>query len=185
MAFRIQGLRPGLFQHLWHLPEAELARHRARRILADSTPGYPDRIGLRDAEPGESLLLVNFEHLAADTPYRASHAVYVVEGATERFDRIDEVPLVLRRRLLSLRGFDAEGMMRDADVVEGTAVETAIEHLFANPAIQHIHAHYAKPGCFAALVERAGSERLEHPTAGLRVAAPGRPTASSRPDRPA
>ena len=83
--------------------------------------GFPERIEMRDAMPGETLLLVNFEHQPANTPYRSSHAVYVREGATERWSG-DHVPEVMRKRLLSLRGFSSDGSMIDADVVDGQAV---------------------------------------------------------------
>ncbi len=66
-----------------------------------------------------------------------------------------EVPDVLRIRLLSLRGFDASGMLLEADVVEGRAVEAVIERFFANPAISYIHIHNAKQGCYAGRAERA------------------------------
>src|SRR5262249_26987467 len=60
MSFRITGLSPDPFRPLFGLPDEELARHGARRYRADAKPGYPDRVELRDAEPGETLLLVNY-----------------------------------------------------------------------------------------------------------------------------
>ncbi|HLZ84975.1 MAG TPA: DUF1203 domain-containing protein, partial [Caulobacteraceae bacterium] len=102
MSFRITGLSPEPFRHLFGLPDDELARHGAERHVADQTPGYPDRIEVRDAAPGETLLLVNYTHQPADTPYRASHAIFVREGASEPYDRIGEVPDALRIRPISL-----------------------------------------------------------------------------------
>ncbi|MEO7364857.1 MAG: DUF1203 domain-containing protein [Sphingomicrobium sp.] len=153
MHFTVRGLRPEPFAHLTGLSDAELARHRARRVVVDG-PGYPERIEMRDAMPGETLLLVNFEHQSADTPYRSSHAVYVREGATEPWSG-DHLPEVMRKRLLSLRGFSDDGSMIDADVVAGDHAEPLIERLFENPEVAYIHAHYAKPGCFAARIDRA------------------------------
>ena len=109
---------------------------------------------MRDAEPGEILLLVNYEHQPADTPYRASHAIYVREGAKAAYSAVDELPEVMRKRLLSLRAFSAKHMMVDADVVEGEAAIPVIERLFDNPKVAYIQAHYAKPGCFAATIGR-------------------------------
>jgi hypothetical protein len=79
----------------------------------------------------------------------------VREGATQPYDVIDTVPEVMRRRLLSLRAFDAAGDMIDADVVDGPDAEGLITRLFANPDTQFIHAHYAKRGCYAGLIRRA------------------------------
>lgn len=155
MDFRITGLDADLFRPLFGLPDDELARRGARRYVANIAPGFPDRVELRDAEPGESLILVNHMHLAVDTPYRASHAVFVLENAAETFDRVNTVPPALRARLLSLRAFDAEHMMVDADVVHGREAEPVIERLLALPRTAYVHAHYAKAGCYAARVERA------------------------------
>ena len=153
MPFTVTGLSPEPFLPLYGLPDAELAAHRARRVIAGEA-GFPERVELRDATPGEALLLVNYEHQAADTPYRSSHAVYVREGATEAWSG-DHVPEVMRRRLLSLRAFSADCMMLDADVVEGSAAEGLIERQLANPDVAYLHAHYARPGCYAARIDRA------------------------------
>jgi hypothetical protein len=110
---------------------------------------------MRDAEPGETVLLLNHVSQPADTPYRASHAIFVREGAIEQFNQVGHVPDCLRLRLLSLRGYDAYGMMLDADVTEGTTIEPLIARLFANPDISYIHAHNAKRGCYAARIDRA------------------------------
>lgn len=119
MAFRTTGLSPEPFRHLFGLPDAELAKHGAKRYVADEVPGFPCRIELRDADPGQTLVLLNQTCQPADTPYRASHAIFVREGDTDSYDQIDQVPEVMRVRLLSLRAYDAEGMMLAADVVEG------------------------------------------------------------------
>ena len=121
MTFIVSGLSPEPFRHLYGLPDAELAAHRARRVTAGES-GFPERIELRDATPGETLLLVNYTHQDADSPFRASHAVYVREGATEA-GNANGLPDVLKRRLLSLRAFSDDGMMLDADVVEGEQAE--------------------------------------------------------------
>jgi len=155
MTFRITGLAPESFQSLFGLPDEELAKLQVLRTTADRKPGFPCRIEMRDAEPGETLLLLNHVCQPADTPYRASHAIFVREGAIEQFNQVGHVPDCLRLRLLSLRGYDAYGMMLDADVTEGTTIEPLIARLFANPDISYIHAHNAKRGCYAARIDRA------------------------------
>ena len=155
MTFRISGLSPGPFRHLYGLSDAELAKHGAKRYVVDEPVGYPDRIEMRDASPGETVLLVNHVSQAADTPYRASHAIFVREGADRSYDSVDEVPDVMRLRLLSLRAFDRSGMMLDADVVEGKEIEAVIKRFFANPEIDYIHAHNAKRGCYSGRIDRA------------------------------
>ena len=154
MSFRITGLDPKPFRHLFGQPIEVLREHGAIRYLVDEKPGYPDRIELRDAEPGESVLLINHTHQPADNPYRASHAIFVLEGAGAAYDRIDEIPEVIRIRPISLRAFDAEDLMLDGDVVEGTRIEHLIERFLAAPRVAYLHAHYARRGCYAARIER-------------------------------
>lgn len=153
MAFQIHGLPAAPFQTLFALDDAALAGHRAVRRIADSSPGYPCRVSLRDAEPGETLVLVNYEHHATASPFRASHAVYVREHAEAAVLAIDEVPVMLRSRLLSLRAFDAAGMLVTADVVDGRELEPVLERMLA--AAAYVHIHFAKPGCYAALAVSA------------------------------
>ena len=109
MDFRISGLPAAPFSHLFAMTDAELARHRAVRRVCDEKPGFPCRVSLEDAEPGEEVLLVNYEHLSVDSPYRASHAIYVRAGAREPFDGVDTVPVALASRLLSVRAIDGRG----------------------------------------------------------------------------
>jgi len=155
MTFRITGLSPEPFRHLYGLSEAALAEHGARRVVVDHAPGYPDRIEVRDAQPGESVLLVNYTHQPADTPFRSSYAIYVREGAEAAYDAVGEVPEAMRGRVISLRAFDAEGMLIDADLADGTVLEPLIARMLADPRAAYLHAHYAKPGCYAARIDRA------------------------------
>jgi hypothetical protein len=154
MSFRITGLSPQPFQHLFGLTDEELAKHGAVRYVADTKPGYPDRIEVRDAEPGETLILLNYVHQPADNPYHASHAIFVREGAETAYDRTNEIPDAMRLRQISLRAFDADDLMVDADLVDGGEMDSVIERFFADPHIAYIQAHYAKRGCYAARIDR-------------------------------
>jgi hypothetical protein len=155
MDFQIEGLRLAPFAHLIGLPEEALHAQQARRVVADSHPGYPCRVSLVDAQVGESLLLVNYEHLDVDTPYRSRYAIYVREQAAEAQLAVNEIAPVLRHRLLSLRAFSREGMLLAAEVAEGSALAPAIRELLAAPRVDYLHLHNARPGCFAARVRRA------------------------------
>ena len=155
MDYRIAGLDPREFVHLVPLDDAALARQRAVRRVCDSRPGFPCRVSLEDARPGERVLLVNYEHLPVDSPYRASHAIYVREGASQPFDAVNELPEALATRLLSLRAIDANGHIVDADLAEGEAIEPLIHRLLGNEAVAYVHAHFARRGCFAARIDRA------------------------------
>lgn len=153
MTFRISGLNPRLFSDLAGLPDQELADRGVARMISTGS-GFPCRITLRDLPAGASALLMNYAHQPAQTPFQSRHAIFVGEDAAEKYDAIDQVPEMLQSRLLSIRSFDAQHMMIDADVVEGVAAAEMIERLLANPDAQYLHVHFAKHGCFAAKAER-------------------------------
>lgn len=153
--FRVRGVDPAPFQHLYGLKDGELQSRGVQRVIAEPGSTLPDRIELRHALPGENVLLLNYEHQPAATPYRANHAIYAIEGATQAAEFLDVIPEPLLVRLLSLRVFDAQHMMIDATVVEGKSAEAAVRELLTNPRAAYIHAHYAARGCYAALVTRA------------------------------
>jgi hypothetical protein len=155
MSFKISGLPYADFAPLFALSDQELRTQNARRMVADRRPGFPCRVSLRDADPGETLLLVSFEHLAVATPYRSRHAIYVRQDALQARIAVNEIPQVLQSRLISLRAFDCEGMMIDADVMPGTELAPCIERMLDQQSVAYLHAHNAKPGCFAARVDRA------------------------------
>jgi Protein of unknown function (DUF1203) len=78
MGFRITGLPEEDFAPLFDLSDAELAARGAVRRIADGRePGYPCRISLTDSQPGDELILANYEHLPVASSYRMRFAVYV------------------------------------------------------------------------------------------------------------
>jgi len=155
MSFRIAGLDPAPFRALFELGDDALAARGVERTVAKGDVGWPCRVTLDDAAAGERVLLLNYEHQPAATPFRAANAIYVRESAREPCSAVDEVPPALGRRLLSLRAFDARGYLVDAHVVDGRELGDVAERLLAAPDVAYLHAHYAKPGCFAARIDRA------------------------------
>lgn len=154
MTFRISGLDPQTFSHFFALDEHALAALGVKRYIVDAADGFPDRISLCDAPVGSSVLLLNYTHQPAATPFHACHAIFVGEsgGAGAPFD--NEIPPSLRKRTLSIRAFDHEHNMVDADLCEGRQANVLIERLFSDPAIDYLQAHYARRGCFAAQINR-------------------------------
>jgi hypothetical protein len=154
MSFRILGLSLALFRPLFAMHDARLQQLGARRVIADD-PRMPCRVSMEHARLGEELLLLNFEHQPANTPYRATHAIYVRRAAERAFDALDTIPEVLRSRLLAIRAFDRQHMMIEAEVCEGTEAADLFERFLADPQTSYLHVHNAKRGCYAARVERA------------------------------
>ena len=155
MSFRVTGLSADPFRHLYGLSDQELAAQGAKRYVVDKAPGFPDRVEMRDLQPGETALLLHFTHQPAETPYHSSHAIFVREEAETAYQAIDEIPDVFRVRLLSLRAFDADHMMVDAEVVDGCDIRQVIERFLGKPEAAYIHAHNAKRGCYAGRIDRA------------------------------
>ena len=155
MPFQIQALDYEPFAPLFAMPDDELAARHARRVTVAESPATPCRVSLRDAAVGERVVLVHYRHQPAASPYRASHAIFVRESAVRARPAPGEVPPVLSTRLLSVRLFDADHMMVDADVLDGVRLADRLEAAFADPAVAYAHIHNARPGCFAARAERA------------------------------
>lgn len=153
MAFHITGIDPAPFAHLHAMSDGQLELGGMQRVVIDAKHVAPCRISLDDAEIGESVVLLTYAHQPADTPYNQQGPIFIRETQA-RAGVSDAIPPALARRTLSLRGFDANHMMIEADLTEGAEAASLIERFFANPKVAYIHAHYARRGCFAALVER-------------------------------
>jgi hypothetical protein len=155
-SFRLVGLHPDNFEPFFAMDDGELAALGACRVVADAPTGFPCRVSLVDADVGDELLLLPFEHLAARSPYRASGPVYVRAGARRAVLEPGVVPPYVTRRLMSVRAYDAHDRMVDAEVCEGANVHATLERLMADDAVAYVHLHNAKRGCFSCRVERAG-----------------------------
>ncbi len=154
MSFQISALSIDQFSHLFGQDRETLSRQGVQRMVVDNNPGFPCRVSLRDAEVGEKVLLMSYEHQPMATPFRSSHAIFIREWATQAKPDKNEVPKMFRHRLLSVRAFDDSGMMIDADVIDGERLESLIEHMLAKKSTDNLHIHNARLGCYAALVER-------------------------------
>jgi hypothetical protein len=153
MTYQITGLAPQDFAPLFALGDAELAERGAMRVTATG-PGFPCRVSLEDAAPGDELILLHHTSHDVETPFRSAYAIYVRKDAAAPAHYTDATPPVFEGRPLGLRGFDAGGILRDAKLALPGEADIAIRDLFANPAIAYIHAHNAAHGCFSARIDR-------------------------------
>lgn len=155
MRFQVSALPREPFAPFFELDDEQLRARGAKRYVADRSPGFPCRVSLRDAEPGERVVLVPFWHQHADTPYRASGPIFVREAARQVSPGVNEVPELLRLRPLSVRAYDVDALLIAADIVDGRDLESVILRLFEDPAVRYLHVHFAKPGCYACRIDRA------------------------------
>lgn len=154
--FRLVGLGADNFEPFFEMSNDELAALGARRVVADESPGFPCRVSLVDAEVGDEMLLLPFEHLSARSPYRASGPVYVRARAQRAVLEPGMIPPYVTRRLMSVRAYDAGDMMVAGEVCEGADTHATLERMMADEAVAYIHLHNAKRGCFSCRVERTG-----------------------------
>lgn len=152
MAYRITGLDPEPYRPLFALADAELAALGIKRMTV-TNERFPCRVSLVDRPLGEQVILINHVSHEVANPYRSSHAIFVAENARQA-EFVDQVPPVFEPRVLSLRGFDSDGMMADALITAPGEADEGIRRLFDNPDIAYIHAHNAARGCFSARIER-------------------------------
>ena len=153
MAYRIEGLAPEAFESLFSMTDGELAERNAVRVTADSPTGFPCRVSLKDAAPGEELVLLNHVSHDVQTPFRTAYAIYVRKGASASSYE-NETPAYLDSRTLGLRGFDSAGMLKAGLLAMPGEADARIRELFEAPEIATIHAHSAAYGCFLARIER-------------------------------
>ena len=154
MDYIVSGLSSQPFQALFGLDETALHEHGVSRVRADGKPGYPCRVTLQDAEPGEALLLLPWTHLDMPTPYRASGPIFVRESARDQGVFRNVIPEQQRTRLLSVRAYDAASWMLDAEVAQGDALEALIERFFVNQHVDFLQVHNARQGCYACRIDR-------------------------------
>ncbi len=127
-----------------------------RRMTA-GPPGAPCRHCLRDASPGEAVLLGSYNLPGPMGIYWTPSPIFIHADRCERYDQLDHVAEIVRPRLVSVRAYDAEDMcLYDlGHVSEGDAVDDALARAIADDRTAFVNIHTAKPGCLLCRVERA------------------------------
>lgn len=153
--FRLVALAADSFSHLHSLSDDTLRAQGARRLVVDAPNAFPCRVSLADALVGENVALLPYPHHDVVGPYRATGPIFVRENVSTALPAPGEIPDAIRRRLLSVRAYDADGWMHAAEVCEGAVLAAAIARLFGDARIAFLHLHNARPGCYACRVDRA------------------------------
>jgi hypothetical protein len=152
--FKLVALDQNQFASLFSLNENELAAKGMRKMIVDEFPGFPCRVSLADAEMGEEVMLLNYEHHDVNSPYRADGPIFVRKIGQTATPEINEIPKMFNHRLLSIRGFNNEATMIFADVTSGEQLKEKLMHILENQAIVYLHIHNARLGCYNCKVER-------------------------------
>ncbi|MGH8032746.1 MAG: DUF1203 domain-containing protein [Luteimonas sp.] len=153
MDYVVSGLALQSFQPLFGLDDAALRAHAAARMRVDVKPGFPCRVTLEDAEPGETAAV------AVAAP-RRRHAVSRRRADLRARDRAGKrarpqrdpgaaaQPAAVGARL-RCRRLDAR-----CEVVDGVDLDALIERFLADPRIDFLHVHNARRGCYACRIDR-------------------------------
>ena len=146
--FKITGISEGTYEHLFKLDENELRELGGQLMIVDQKPGYPCRVSLEDAEIGEEVVLFPFKHHNTSSPYQANGPIFIRRNARQSQLENNEIPMMLVHRLLSLRVYNAQGIMIEAETIEGRELRSRIAAIFGNQEADYIHVHNAGPGCY-------------------------------------
>lgn len=156
MSFVISALPVEAFSPLFGLSKSKLAARRVERRIVDAPIGYPCRVTLEDAPVGETVLLLNYEHQPAETPYRSAYAIFVREAAKESARFEGALPAaIVRRAHISLRAFSPDGHLISAEVSPGAEAHAVLERLLVETDVGYVHLHNAAYGCYLARADRA------------------------------
>ncbi len=157
MSFQIHALPYEQFEPYFNFDEDELSAVGAQLKTVKTSPGTPCRVSLDDAKVGETVLLINYQHQSAPTPFQSSHAIFIRKDVATITPEPGDIPLAFTTRPISVRGFAQDHSLIDATLTDRAEPDLAadIEAMFRDPAIAYVHLHYAAPGCFAASVSRA------------------------------
>src|SRR4051794_14440960 len=126
----------------------------ARRRIADDRS--PCRRCLRDAEPGDPLVLASYDPFTVRSPYAGEGPVFVhAEGCDPFASAPGAVCEQVHSRVLSVRAYDADALMTSATVLPGEQFAEHAAQTLDDAAVAFLHVHFAGPGCFAFRVDRA------------------------------
>jgi len=147
------------------LSTADADRYRASAVddfgysirRLDAQDSYPCRHCLREATAAHGMLLLSHQAPKPKSVYGHATAIFLCAQECQRFDAPDTVPDIVRNRHVSLRAFDAQGMMLyDAnELVPGSGHDAAIRRILGRDDVAYVNAHTAKAGCLLCHIERA------------------------------
>ncbi len=153
--FIIKPLHKEEFEKLFLFSDDELKKMGAVRMTANTKPGFPCRVSLEDAPVGEEVLLLTYPYHKTESPYRAIGPIFVRRHAATAQLAVNQIPVMLHHRLLSVRHYNSNGMMVGTAVLEGSNLSAYLSEALDNPDVAYIQVHNAKAGCYNCMVERA------------------------------
>lgn len=152
--FQVTNIQLKDIQTFLNAEEMNFENLNVKKMIVDEKPGYPCRLSLEDAEIGEEVLLLPYEHHKVNSPYQSSGPVFIRTNAKEANLNQNEIPMMLHHRLLSVRVYDVNAMMIDARTIKGEQLEATTQDVFSNIAAKYIQVHNSGPGCYNCQINR-------------------------------
>jgi len=130
------------------------AGNRLHHKIADHPA--PCRHCLSESAVGAPILLGSYHFGRPIGVYWTPSPVFIHAEACRRFGQPNIVPEIVRRRLVSVRAYDADDMcLYDlGDVSDGGEVDWLINRALADARTDYVNIHTARPKCFLCRVER-------------------------------
>ncbi|HTW97546.1 MAG TPA: DUF1203 domain-containing protein [Acidimicrobiales bacterium] len=111
--------------------------------------GEPLRCCLRDARPGDELLLFAYELPLPAGPYQETGPIFVHAERCAGWSGEERYPSEWTRRPQVLRAYDAHGAIHEATRVhDGTRSEAQLAEVLAQPGVVEVHSRNIAYGCF-------------------------------------
>ncbi|PWU43629.1 DUF1203 domain-containing protein [Micromonospora globispora] len=150
--YLIQPMPTGVLAEVWRTGR-DAAGEPVQRLTAGG--GEPLRCCLRDATPGEPLLLFGYAPPVPPGPYREIGPIFAHDADCPGPDRPGRYPADWRGRPQVLRAYDRQGRIHGGRLHDGTDPESVIAELLADPVVHRLHSRNVVYGCFMFIVERA------------------------------
>ena len=151
--FEVHAIEAGVLARV-RTSGVDVSGNPVAAVRADG--GEPLRCCLRNATPGEALIVFGYEPPIGATPYREIGAVFAHADACSG-QRAASYPAAWRGKPQVLRAYDRRGWIHDAVVHDGSDPEGAIAKLLADPEVVQLHSRNVAYGCFMFTVTRSWS----------------------------
>jgi Protein of unknown function (DUF1203) len=151
-AFHIHALPATLLDEV-RATARDVSGNPIERMTAEGSE--PLRCCLRNATPGEAIILFGYEPPIGASPYREIGAVFACAERCAGPTPGAGYPPGWRGKRQVLRSYDRRGWIREAELHDGNEPEEVIARLFADPEAVQLHSRNVAFGCFMFVVTRA------------------------------
>lgn len=125
----------------------------ALTVLRDGNP-HQCRVCLTMSKPDEGVILLAHCPFESNQPYAETGPIFVHERLCQPYTDDSAYPAEFPRSAVVLRGYSSEDRIVAAEAVGERVVENVIGEMFANPAVEYLHARNLGYGCFMFRINR-------------------------------